>query len=110
MADDVLVLARLRRVLLAVVAFGLAGTAVDLVLLAHYEDALQWAPLVIVVACLLAVGWHAISPGGISLPIMRAAMATALAGAVTGVVLHYRGSMEFQLEVDPSIGGVDLLM
>ena len=59
MADDQPVLAGLRRALLAVLAVGLVGTAVDLVLLAHYEDALQWAPFVIISVCLLAVGWHA---------------------------------------------------
>ena len=110
MADDQRVLAGLRRALLAVLGVGLAGTAADLVLLAHYEDVLQWAPLVIISVCLLSVVWHAVSPGAVSLRLMRVTMTSALAGAATGVVLHYRGSMEFQLETDPSIGGVGLLM
>jgi hypothetical protein len=109
MFDEATVLERLRKGLLVVVALGFAGTGVDLLLLAHYEDTLQVAPFVIVSLCLLAVGWHAISRGRASLLLMRVVMAGAIAGAAAGVTLHYRGSMEFQLEMDPSLGGFDLM-
>ena len=39
------VLRQLRTLLLAVVAIGMAGTAVDLLLLEHYEDVWQIPPL-----------------------------------------------------------------
>ena len=41
-------LATLRRLLLGLLLVGLAGTATDLLLLAHYEDAWQLIPLVLV--------------------------------------------------------------
>ena len=50
-------LAALRRLLLGLLLVGLAGTATDLLLLAHYEDAWQLLPLVIVgIAALAAIG------------------------------------------------------
>jgi hypothetical protein len=109
MTDESIVLARLRRALLAVLAIGLAGTAVDLILLAHYEDPLQFTPFAIIGLCLLAVGWHAFSRGELSLALMRVAMTLAMAGAAVGMTLHYQGSMEFQLETDPSLRGFALL-
>lgn len=110
MADEALALAGLRRALLAILAVGFVGTAADLLLLAHYEDPLQLAPFVIIGLCLIAVGWYAVSHGVVSLLLMRVAMVIAIAGALVGMTLHYRGSMEFQLETDPSLGGLDLLM
>jgi hypothetical protein len=109
-SEEPVALARLRRVLLVVVAVGLVGTAVDLVLLAHYEDPLQLTPFFIICLCLLAVGCHAVSGGEFSLIVMRVAMTIAIAGAAIGMTLHYRGSMEFQLESDPSLAGFDLMM
>ena len=109
MIDEQDALGRLRNVLFGVAAAGFAGTALDLALLAHYEDPLQFAPFVIVGVSLIAIAGHAVSRSRVSLRLMRLAMAVAIAGAATGVALHYRGSMEFQLEVNPSLGGLDLL-
>jgi hypothetical protein len=109
MAEEQTDLRRLRRILVAVVAFGFGGTAVDLFLLAHHEDPLQLAPFLVIGFCLIAVGWHAVAAGPFSLLLTRVAMVTAVAGALVGMTLHYRGSMEFQLEMDPSLGGFDLL-
>ena len=63
MADESVVLAGLRLLLLAVLVVGLLGTDVDLFLLAHYEDPLQFTPFFIIAVCLVAAGWHAVSAG-----------------------------------------------
>jgi hypothetical protein len=101
---------RLKRILLAVLGLGFFGLAVDLTLLAHYEDPLQVVPLVLAGLGLLTAVWHGVVPSSLSLVSLRIAMTMAVAGAAIGVTLHYRGSMEFQLEMDPALGGIELLM
>jgi hypothetical protein len=103
-------LSRLRQLLLALVAAGLAGTAVDLLLLNHVEDTLQFVPLAVIAVSLAALGWHGLASHEGSVRGLRVAMWLLTATAATGIVLHYRGNMEFQLEMDPSLGGFDLLM
>ena len=53
----------LRRWLLVLLAIGLIGTAVDLVLLDHYEDAWQMPPLVLTVGSLAIVVWVGLAGG-----------------------------------------------
>jgi hypothetical protein len=95
----------LRALLLAIVALGLVGTAVELVLLEHYEDSWQLVPLVLIGVALLALLVHLGSRGGASVIGLRFAMSFLIVSGLAGMVLHYRGSMEFQLEMDPTQGG-----
>jgi hypothetical protein len=100
---------RLRRLLLALVLFGAAGLMAELVLLEHYEDPWQWAPLV-VLALTLAAGaalWR--RPTSRLLQIFRGLMVVSLVAGALGVILHLKGNMEFELERDPSLGGFALL-
>jgi cation transport ATPase len=97
-----------RRMMLFILVFGLLGTAAELLLLSHVEGALQLIPLILMLAALLVIGWHLLAGTRSSLRAMRVSMlAFVLAGAV-GVGLHYRGSMEFQTEVDPELAGFAL--
>ena len=109
MSDDRAVLLQLRRIVLGLLAVGFAGTALDLTLLAHYEDPLQLTPFALIGVCLVSIIWHGMAPGAFSLMLMRIAMTVAVMGAAIGVTLHYRGSMEFQLESDRSLSGVELM-
>jgi len=98
----------MRRIILGILIFGVIGTAVELLLLSHDEGVLQLVPLVLMAVGLLVIGWHLISASAASLLAMRVSMlAFILAGAV-GVGLHYRGSAEFQTEVDPALDGFAL--
>lgn len=92
----------LRRLLLALLAFGLAGTGTELLLLGHYEDAWQLVPLGLVATALVAIGAHAMSGGARSVQALRLVMAMLIVAAAAGVVLHYRGNLEFQLDMDPT--------
>jgi hypothetical protein len=109
-ADEPAVLAPLRRALTWIAVAGFVGTAGDLLLLQHYEDPWQWTPLVIAAAAVAALAAQIFQPSAASLLITRAVMTASVVAAVAGVWLHYRGSMEFQLETDPSLGGVGLLL
>lgn len=98
----------IRRVLLAILTLGLLGTGAELLLLGHYEEARQLIPVVLVAASLLAVAWHVVAGGAASIRALQATMVLAVCSGFVGVVLHYRGNREFQLETDPSLVGARL--
>jgi hypothetical protein len=107
---DSQILRRMRQFLLALFAIGSVGTAADLLFLDHVEDTLQLVPLAAIGLSLAAAGWHAASRGIAGVRGLQFAATLLTATAAIGVVLHFRGSMEFQLEMDPSLGGFDLLV
>jgi len=99
-----------RRRVLALVALGFVGTAVELWLLAHDEDVKQWIPfLVIAIALTAIVWWWGSTASSAAVRAVQAAMVIVIITGAIGVVLHYRANMEFQLELDPSLGGVALM-
>ncbi len=51
------VLELLRRWILGVLVLGLVGTVVELVLLEHYEEPLQYVPLVLIAAAVGVLAW-----------------------------------------------------
>ena len=95
----------LRRLVLALVAIGLAGTAAELVLLRHYEDSWQLVPLFAIGVSLAAIAWHAFDRGPSSVTILQLAMGFLIVVAATGLVLHYLSNAELQRDMDPAIGG-----
>ena len=103
-----MVIARLRRHLQALVALGALGAVVDLALLGHVEDWLQLIPFAVLLLALAMLAWLRLVPGSAAAGAGRAAMVLLIAAGASGVVLHYRGSMEFQRESDPSLGGLVL--
>jgi hypothetical protein len=98
------VLSSLRRFLLVLLVLGLCGIGADLVALAHYEDSWQLAPLVLIALALFVVGWHLLDGTRMPVRVLRLVMVMFIVAGVTGIVLHYRGNLEFQLEIDPSQG------
>ena len=100
---------RLRRWLLWVLALGLLGTGAELLLLEHYEDAWQWAPLLLIAVAIAVVAWHAKRKDAASLRALRIVMGLFLAAGLVGVGLHFRGAAEFQLEIDPAMGTWELV-
>ena len=101
---------RLRQLVLWLLAAGLVGLGVELVLLEHYEDFWQLAPVVLIASNLLVVLWQAALPSWSSVQIFRVLMVAMLATGAIGIVLHYRANMEFQLEMSPGLTGMDLFL
>jgi len=93
----------LRKMLLAVVALGLVGTAVDLVLLEHYEDSWQLVPLFVIVIALLTIAAHVMTGSALTIRALQAVMLLCLAVGGIGVVLHYKGNLEIQMDMDPTL-------
>jgi hypothetical protein len=103
-------LGRIRFLVWVVLALGLLGTGTELILLEHTEDSLQLVPLGVIAVALVAIGWQAVSARRWRVRLFQLAMLMLIVSGAAGIVLHYRGSMEFQLESDPSLGGLDLFV
>ena len=99
----------MRGLLLAVLVFGIAGTLVELVLLSHYEGVLQLAPLVLLGISLGVIGWHLARPGAGTVRALRVAMILFVLAGPAGVAFHLNGAAEFQRELDPSQGWIQVL-
>lgn len=95
--------------LLGLLAFGLGGTTLELWFIGHYEDWWQVVPLVVMGASAAAVAWLAVSWSVRVAWVFRLCMLLLMLSGATGAVLHFRANSEFQLEMDPSIGGMALV-
>lgn len=90
----------IRRLILALVTFGIVMTTIDLMLLDHHEDVRQYAPLVANGLALATIVWHVASGSATSVQVLRVVMVVFLVAALLGVVFHYQGNLEFQLEIN----------
>ena len=97
-----------RRILLAGLWLGTVGTAVELLLLEHYEEWRQMIPLGLLAAGLLVLFWHAVHRSATPLRALQVVMLMFVIAGATGLVLHYRGNAEFELEMYPSKAGWEL--
>lgn len=100
-------LVTLRRVLMVMLVIGLAGTGVELLLLGHTEG-WQRVPLVLIACALVVLAWHGVARRRASLLTLRTTMALFVVAGVAGLLLHYNGNVEFELEMYPSLGGWEL--
>ena len=101
---------RLRQFVLVLLAAGLIGLGVELVLLEHYEDVWQLTPLVLITANLVVLLWQMAKPSWPAVQSLRVLMVAMLAAGAIGIFLHYRASMEFQLEMSPGLGALELFL
>lgn len=88
--------------MLILLAFGLTGLATELIFLEHYENTTMAVPFAAIAAALAGVACHAIRPGRASVRLLRLIMSLFIAAGIAGIVLHYRGSLEFQIDMDPT--------
>jgi hypothetical protein len=107
--QDAVTLWTIRRLLLALLLFGLVGTTSELWLMGHHEDAWQWMPLLVMSVSAIVTIWVLAGWSSSSLATHRILMAVLLVTGVIGAVMHYRANMEFQLEMDPSLSGLALM-
>ena len=107
MATDTLT--RLRRWLLAIFAFGAIGTSVELLLLGHFESGWERAPLVLLGASILLTLWHLAAPSRSSVRTLQVTMVLLLVTGGIGIGQHFDSNVEFELEMYPSMTGVELI-
>jgi hypothetical protein len=102
-------LAALRRFLLGVLLLGAAGMGTELLLIGHVEGAFQLTPVALLASGVLILAWLALAPARAAVRAVRAVMALFVASGVVGVVLHYQGNQEFELEIYPDMAGMELV-
>jgi hypothetical protein len=100
---------RVRPWLLGILVLGLAGTETELLLLKHYEEPLQWAPVVLIALTGGVLAWNAIGRGASSLRVLKVLMWLFLVAGLAGVALHFNGAVEFQLEINPDMARWELI-
>ena len=102
-------LVSIRRWLRWTLAVGIAGTELELLLLGHFDSPSQVIPLVLLAGGAASVVWYAVAPRRASVRAMQATMALFIASGILGVALHYRGNVEFELEMYPAMRGFELI-
>ena len=95
----------LRKLLLVTLIVSLVGTLIELLLLEHFEDAWQWAPIALLSASLVTLAWHGLERGAVSLNVLRGLMVLCMVSGMVGLLLHYKGNVEFELEMYPDLSG-----
>jgi hypothetical protein len=99
----------LRRWILIILVLGLLGTVTELILLEHYEQPLQFVPLVLIVAALAAL-WRELRRRDVaSRRAIQVVMALFVLAGFVGFVAHFQGSAEYQLELNPDMSNWELL-
>ena len=98
----------LRRLLMGLLAFSIVGTVVELILLDHLEDLSQQLPFYTIAVGAVAGAVMLLRPRAATVHAFRAVMAGFAVIGVVGVWLHYRGNVEFELEMYPSMEGLEL--
>ncbi|MGQ0538290.1 MAG: hypothetical protein ACT4R6_05035 [Gemmatimonadaceae bacterium] len=94
--------------MLAVLSLGIVGTGVELLLLEHTEDVWQWVPLGLFAVALVVIAWHIVRASRSSVRALQAVMLLFVVSGLVGLWLHYRGNVEFEREMYPSLAGWQL--
>lgn len=109
MSTEPELLATIRRILLALVALGIVGLTVELLLLEHIESMTQLIPFAVLGAGVAATATLAVRPSARAIRLFRIVMLAFVAAGLLGLYLHLRGNVEFERETDPSARGLDLV-
>src|ERR1700730_4015875 len=86
------VVERLRLWVLGVLVLGLIGTLTELILLEHYEQALQFVPLILIVLGVVAPAWNAMRPDTASLRALQIVMGLFVLAGFADMAAHFNGS------------------
>ncbi len=105
-ADEIL--RRLRRFLLALALFLFAGTLLELWLVQHYQDAIQWIAFFLGGTGLLAVVLVLLVNGRVAILILRVCMTVVILGSLFGIYEHVSNNIAFALEIQPNIPAREL--
>ncbi len=101
-------LGAIRWFLMAILLMGLLGTGVELLLLEHTEGLWQWVPLLLIAIGLIVLSWGLLYPGRRNIRVLQGTMILFVLSGLVGLILHYEGNAEFELEMYPSLKGLEL--
>ncbi len=93
----------LRRLLLALLALGIVSISTDLGFLEHYEDVWMLVPLGALALAALSLVASVVSATPRTVRFFQIVMSLLVVAGLVGIVLHFRGSLEFQVDMDPTL-------
>lgn len=99
-----------RRFFMAIFLFCLVGTGGELLLLEHFKEFSQKVPLALIGLSLVVLVVHAFVRRAASLRLFQGMMILFFIGGAAGLLLHYRGNVEFELERHPGAAGFELFI
>ena len=99
----------LRRGLLLIFVIGAVGLGTELLLLGHFEEWRQQVPLVLLALGLVLLAVRLFYRGAIILRLFRLTMLAFVLGGIVGLWFHLSSNMEFELEMYPTLTGLELL-
>jgi hypothetical protein len=98
----------LRTGLAVVLAIGLGGTEIELLLLKHTDGFWQLVPVALVGAGLVALAWYGVARNAVSLRLLQGLMAVFLISGAVGTIQHFRGNVAYERDSNPSLSGMAL--
>ncbi|MBK9749202.1 MAG: hypothetical protein IPO91_20815 [Chloroflexi bacterium] len=101
MSADIIV-ERLRRLLIGLAVFLVAGTLGELLVIEHFQATEQYIPIVMCVVALLALGAAIVRPQRWTLQAMRLVMLGMGLVSLLGLYYHVTGNFAFELEIRPN--------
>ena len=99
-----------RRLALYLLLIGVIGVGVELLLLEHFEDPWQWAPIALLAMGALLGATVAFQPSRRLVRALQALMLLYLVTSALGIFFHLRANVEFELELRPSMAGIELIV
>jgi len=88
--------------------FGAIGVGLELILLEHTEETWQWVPIVLLAASIPTATVLAFKPTRAVIRLFAFTMVLFIGAGGIGLIQHFRGNLEFELEMYPSMGGREL--
>ncbi len=98
----------IRNLLLLIFVAGLLGAGVELLLLEHFEVYWQFVPLILICSSLVVLGLFAVKRVSMVLRVFQIVMILFMISGCVGIILHYNVNVEFELEMYPSLSGLEL--
>jgi hypothetical protein len=102
------ILAAIRIIILTIFLIGSIGTGTELLLIEHTETIWQRLPLLLILLGVVVLIAHALIRKGLTIRIFQLTMILFILSGLIGLWLHYQGKMEFKLETNPSLSGMEL--
>lgn len=99
----------LRRGALLIFVLGTLGLGAELLLLGHFEEWRQQVPMVLLGLGLILLAVRLLYRGALVLRLFRWTMLAFVLGGLAGLWLHLSANMEFELEMYPTLSGLELL-
>ena len=105
-----ILLERLRRFLLLLVAFTCTGTIVELLLMEHFDESNQLIPFALCGLGFVAALGALFYPQRRTILALRLIMLLLIGGSLLGIYFHLQGNFGFELEMRPNATWTDVIV